>query len=137
MLAGADTTAIAFCAIFDFLLQNPLAMTKTKKGILAEDFDDTVIAPHSIARLLPYLDAVIREPLRMHPSVAMPLERYVQETGLWLPDGSSVPLGVAVSLNTYITSRNEEVWGEDADQFRPERWLKMEDEIEEEYQKRL
>ncbi|KAG5752040.1 hypothetical protein H9Q70_005327 [Fusarium xylarioides] len=137
ILAGADTTAIALRAIFDFLLQNPHAMIKLKNEIVAESFDDGVIVPYSIARSLPYLDAVIRESLRMHPSVAIPLERYVPDTGLTLPDGSFVPSGVAVGLNPYIIGRNEEVWGEDADEFRPERWLKMEDESEEEYQRRL
>ncbi|PNP59645.1 hypothetical protein FNYG_14855 [Fusarium nygamai] len=137
ILAGADTTSIALRAIFDFLLRNPHAMAKLKSEILAESFDDDAVVPYSTARSLPYLDAVIRESLRMHPSVAMPLERYVLDTGLTLPDGTFVPPRVAVGLNPYIIGRNEEVWGEDANEFRPERWLKMEDENEEDYQRRL
>ncbi|KAF5645853.1 cytochrome P450 monooxygenase [Fusarium tjaetaba] len=137
ILAGADTTSIALRAIFDFLLRNPHAMARLKSDILAESFDDDAVAPYSTARSLPYLDAVIRESLRMHPSVAMPLERYVPDTGLTLPDGSFVPPGVSVGLNPYIIGRNEDVWGEDANEFRPERWLKLKDESEEEYQRRL
>ncbi|KAF4419121.1 Pisatin demethylase [Fusarium acutatum] len=137
VLAGGDTTAIALRAIFDFLLQNPHGMTKLKSEILAEGFDDAEVVSYSKARSLPYLDAVIRESLRMHPSVAMPLERYVPDTGPTLPDGTFVPPRVAVGLNPYIIGRNEEVWGQDANEFRPERWLKMEDENEEEYQRRL
>ncbi|EWZ30201.1 hypothetical protein FOZG_16367 [Fusarium oxysporum Fo47] len=137
VLAGADTTAIALRAIFDFLLQNQHAMTKLKSEILTLSFNDAEAVPYSRARSLPYLDAVIRESLRMHPSVAMPLERYVPNTGLTLPDGSFIPPGVAVGLNPYIIGRNEVVWGEDTHRFRPDRWLKTEDESEGEYQRRL
>ncbi|KAF5599556.1 cytochrome P450 monooxygenase [Fusarium pseudoanthophilum] len=133
ILAGADTTSIALRAIFDFLLQIPHAMAKLKSEIPAERFDDDVVVPYSTARSLPYLDAVIRESLRMHPSVAMPLERYVPDTGLTLPDGSLVPPGVDVGLNPCIIGRNEGVWGQDADEFRPERWLKREDECSRPY----
>ncbi|KAF5980929.1 cytochrome P450 monooxygenase [Fusarium coicis] len=138
ILAGADTTSIAFRAIFDFLLQNPHAMAKLKAEILAEGFDDDdAVVPYRTARSLPYLDAVVRESLRMHPSVAMPLERYVPDTGLALPDGSFVPPGVSVGLSPYIIGRNERVWDEDANEFRPERWLKTEDENDEDCQRRL
>ncbi|KAJ9418044.1 cytochrome P450 [Fusarium oxysporum] len=121
VLAGADTTVIALRAIFDFLLQNQHAMTKLKSEILTLGFNDAEAVPYSRARSLPYLDAVIRESLRMHPSVAMPLERYVPNTGLTLPDGSFIPPGVAVGLNPYIIGRNEVA----------------EDESEGEYQRRL
>ncbi|KAI7762998.1 hypothetical protein LZL87_011141 [Fusarium oxysporum] len=137
VLAGADTTAIALRAIIDFLLHNSHAMAKLKSEILTQGFGDAEVVSYSTARPLPYLDAVIRESLRMHPSVAMPLERYVPNTGLTLPDGSFLPPGVAVGLNPYIIGRNEDVWGTDADEFRPERWLKTADENEEEYERRL
>ncbi|KAF9773967.1 hypothetical protein IL306_008104 [Fusarium sp. DS 682] len=137
ILAGADTTAITLRAVFGFLLDTPHAMEKLENDILAGGFGDDQAVPYSSARSLPYLDAVIRESLRMHPSVAMPLERYVPSSGLTLPDGSFVPPGVAVGLNPYIIGRNEEVWGKDANEFRPERWLKAEDEDEKAYQLRL
>ncbi|KAM5522894.1 benzoate 4-monooxygenase cytochrome p450 [Fusarium oxysporum f. sp. phaseoli] len=115
--------------VLNFLLAN--------SEILTLGFHDAEAVPYSRARSLPYLDAVIRESLRMHPSVAMPLERYVPNTGLMLPDGSFVPPGASVGLNPYIIGRNEKVWGKNADEFRPDRWLKAEDESEEEYQRRL
>ncbi|KAF5703637.1 cytochrome P450 monooxygenase [Fusarium mundagurra] len=137
VLAGADTTAIALRAIFDFLLQSSHAMTKARSEILAQGFDEGEVVPYCIARSLPYLDAVIRQSLRMHPSVAMPLERYVPDTSLTIPDDTFVPHRAAVGLNLYIIGRNEEVLGQDSDEFRPERWLKMKDENEDEYQRRL
>jgi cytochrome P450 len=83
------------------------------------------------------LEAVIRESMRMHPSVAMPLERYVPETGATLPDGSFVPPSTIVGMTPYVVSRNRDIWGADADEFRPERWLQAEGESGAAYQERL
>ncbi|KAF5001839.1 hypothetical protein FDECE_10828 [Fusarium decemcellulare] len=137
MLAGADTTAITLRAIFDFLLQNPRTLKKLEQEILAADFDKTEIVAYNSARAQPYLDAVIRESMRMHPGVGMLLERYVPDSGLTLPDGSFVPPGTGVGLSPYIIGRNKGVWGQDADEFRPERWLQRDDEDSEAYQQRL
>ncbi|KAF5685648.1 cytochrome P450 monooxygenase monooxygenase [Fusarium denticulatum] len=137
VLAEADTTAIALHAIFDFLFQNLHAMTKLKREILAKAYDITDILLYGIARSLPYLDAVIRGSQRTNPSVATPLDPYVPETGLTIPDGRFAPPGVVVGLSLYIIRRNEEVWEEAAIEFRPERWFKIDDEDEQKYQQRL
>ena len=75
--------------------------------------------------------------MRLHPAVCMPLERYVPAAGLTLPDGSFVPPGAAVGINPYIVGRNEKLWGDDADAFRPERWLRAAGEADASYQDRL
>jgi cytochrome P450 len=75
--------------------------------------------------------------MRMHPGVCMLLERYVPEAGLKLPDGSFVPPGVAVGLNPFIIGRNKGIWGTDADEYRPERWLQSETESDEAYKERM
>jgi len=75
--------------------------------------------------------------MRLHPAVSMPLERYVPSQGLNLPEGSYIPPGVAVGINPYIVGRNKKLWGHDADEFRPERWLQMTDESESIYKERL
>ncbi|KAF4414768.1 Pisatin demethylase, partial [Fusarium austroafricanum] len=77
VVAGSDTTAITLRAIFDFLLHNPHALKKLQDEVIAADFNPDKAVPYSSARSLSYLDAVIRESMRMHPSVAMLLERYV------------------------------------------------------------
>ncbi|GAB1312635.1 Pisatin demethylase [Madurella fahalii] len=137
LLAGADTTAITIRAVFYFLLRNPAAYRRLQEEILAAGFSANKPAPYNAARALPYLEAVIREAMRLHPAVCMPLERYVPAPGLNLPDGSCIPPGVAVGINPYIVGRNKKLWGSDADEFRPERWLQMADESETVYQDRL
>lgn len=83
------------------------------------------------------LEAVVREAMRMHPGVCMLLERYVPETGLTLPDGSFVPAGTAVGINPFVVGRNKKVWGDDADSYRPERWLQNPGETDIAYKERL
>lgn len=84
-------------------------------------------APYAQARSIPCLEAVIREALRLYPGSCFTQERYVPEGGVSLPNGDHVPAGVALGLYTYVLYRNKGVWGEDAEVFRPERWLRAQD----------
>lgn len=139
MIAGADTTAITIRAVFYHVLKDLRVWNRLKKDIVAAGFTDKVPVPFKDAHNIPYLNAVVREAMRVHPAIGMILERYVPESGLCLPDGSFLPTGVIVGMNPYIIGRNQDIWGDDADIFRPERWLRDEehDESDEEYQERL
>jgi cytochrome P450 len=75
--------------------------------------------------------------MRFHPGVAMALERYVPEEGLKLPDGSFVPPKTSVGINPYVVNRNKDVFGHDADTFRPERWLQAAGESDDAFQERI
>ncbi|KAI0174798.1 cytochrome P450 [Pestalotiopsis sp. NC0098] len=135
LIAGADTTAITVRAIFDHVLRNPDVYRRLKEEVTAAGFGQ--VASFSAARSLPYLEAVVREATRIHPGVCMLLERYVPASGLTLPDGRFIPAGAAVGINPYVVHRNRGVWGDDADVFRPERWLPGPDEDDEAYRQRL
>jgi cytochrome P450 len=87
-------------------------------------------------RELPYLDAVIRESMRLNPGIAMVFERVAPEGGYTLPDSRYIPAGTKVGINPAVTNRDYTVFGEDADVFRPDRWLKRDGESDEEYQER-
>ncbi|KAG8718205.1 cytochrome P450-dit2 [Ceratobasidium sp. 395] len=82
---------------------------------------------------LPYLDAVCRETLRLHPpvnviervslqDVAIPL-KYPVNTSTGPQTSIIVPKGTAVSVGIYNINRDKDIWGSDADRFDPERWL--------------
>jgi cytochrome P450 len=138
LLAGADTTAITIRAVFYFCLKHPATYRRLVAEVRAAGFDAAKPAPYAAARQLPFLEAVVREAMRLHPAVSMPLERYVPREGLALPGGGGyVPGGCAVGMNAYVVGRNKEVWGEDAEEFRPERWLQGDGEVEEVYKARL
>ncbi|KAJ5773323.1 hypothetical protein N7457_008219 [Penicillium paradoxum] len=138
MIAGADTTAITINAIIYFCLKHPRVWERLRTEISKSQTDETKVVSYKSAREFPYLEAVVREAMRYNPGVAMPLERYVPEGGLTLPNGDFVPAGSIVGLNPYVVSRNKPTWGEDAEEFRPERWLRDEaHETEQEFQERL
>ena len=75
--------------------------------------------------------------MRMHPVISGILERVVPSTGLHLPDGRVIPPGTKVGINAWVSSRSKAYFGEDADVYRPERWLQYETETGAEYDARL
>ncbi|KAK3390121.1 cytochrome P450 [Podospora didyma] len=127
ILAGADTSAITMTAVFYLCLKNPPVFRRLVAEVRAPACDPDKPYPYSAACHLPYLEAVVRESLRVHPVIGMMLPRYVPEGGLTLPDGSFVPAGTQVGINQYITGCNKSFWGDDVAEFRPERWLPAED----------
>ena len=133
MIAGADTTAITIRSVLYYCLRDSNVWSRLQKEIGA--VEDVVAFKH--ARALPYLDACVREAMRMHPPVGMIMERFVPPQGLDLADGTKVPPGVTLGLNLYVINRNPSVWGKDVETFRPERWLQQEGESEETFSARL
>ncbi|KAJ9229416.1 hypothetical protein DTO169E5_8872 [Paecilomyces variotii] len=133
MIAGADTTAITLRSVFYYILKNPQVYRQLQEEIDASKLSTPV--SYKDARALPYLDAVIREAMRMHPGVGMPLERYVPESGL-SANGHYIPKGVKVGINPWVTSSNRDVLGPDAEVFRPDRWLQQVDETDANYETR-
>ncbi|KUJ13354.1 cytochrome P450 [Mollisia scopiformis] len=71
---------------------------------------------------MPYLQAVIKEALRMHPATGLPLGRVVPPGGKLIA-GYAFPEGTIVGINSWVAHANPKVFGEDATVFRPERWL--------------
>lgn len=69
-----------------------------------------------------FSQAVIKESLRMHPSLCMPLERVTPPEGATVC-GVELPPRTIVGLMAPLVNRNKDVFGEDADEFHPERWL--------------
>lgn len=76
----------------------------------------------SQAKQLPYLQACILEGLRKFPPVSQLRERVVPAGGDTL-GGFHLPGGTYVGLNSWGLQLDKEVYGDDADLFRPERWL--------------
>ncbi|OQD99049.1 hypothetical protein PENSOL_c007G03837 [Penicillium solitum] len=74
---------------------------------------------------LPFLDACIKESLRLDAPFAMPLERVVPAEGATIC-GHCYPGGTVVGMSPYITNRYKPTWGVDADQWRPSRLLEGE-----------
>ena len=76
---------------------------------------------HAEAKQLPYLQACILEGLRKFPPLSQLRERIVPPEGDII-NGHRVPGGTFIGLNAWGTQLDK-VFGDDADVFRPERWL--------------
>lgn len=101
-------------------------------GALAND--DDAVTNYDAVKRLPYLQAVIDEALRIHSTSGIGLPRIVPEGGLTVC-GEWFPEGTVLSVPTYTIHRDKEVWGEDVDAFRPERWFEGGAEKDKERQK--
>lgn len=128
VFAGSETTAISLSSVFYFLLKHPRCYKK-----LMEELDTAVsnglIAPRpskivswSESQKLPYLDAVIQESFRLHPAAGLILERIVPPQGMEIL-GNFIPGGTIVGCSPWVLHRRPEVFGQDVDSFRPERWI--------------
>lgn len=62
----------------------------------------------------------------MHPSVGSPFDRTVPKGGAVL-NGYFIPEGTIVGITGWVTQRDKAVFGEDADYYRPERWLEVDE----------
>lgn len=71
---------------------------------------------------IPNRSAVINEALRIHPSTGTIFERLVPSGGVEL-HGVYIPEGTVIGINAWVINRDKEIFGEDADRFRPERWI--------------
>src|SRR3569833_948652 len=121
LVAGHDTIAAGMIAILFRIGQRPDVLTR-----INEELAKTRAAARLAEQSRPYLDACIREALRLHPVTGISLPRVVPEGGLRLP-GYWFPPGTIVGCNAYSLHRNRDIFGEDADEFKPERWLDADD----------
>lgn len=125
IFAGSDTTAISLRSILYYALKTPHVL----RQVVAE-IDSTVgdrdcsrnPISFSEANQMPYLQATIKESLRMHPAVGLLLERIVPANGVSIA-GTFLPAGTVVGICPWVLHRDKRIFGEDADTFRPERWL--------------
>lgn len=125
--AGSDTTAITLSSILYHLLKNPATYKRLQDEIDAHEAAGSISDPITFkeATQLPYLQAVIKEGLRIHPATGLPLSRVVPP-GVTLA-GQKFPTGSTVGINAWVAHRNTSVYGPDADVWRPERWLEIEE----------
>ena len=125
---GSDTTAIILRAmVYEFLIQPAIYakfLGEIKTVLKARPDDKDMDAPISWAEGLKmtYYQACIKETLRYHPATAQILPRFVPKGGVQIC-GKFLPEGTVVGCNAWTVHRDKALYGEDADIFRPERWL--------------
>jgi len=74
------------------------------------------------AAQLTYFQCALKESMRLRPAVGLNITRLVPPGGAEIA-GSRYPGGVEVAVNGWVLHRDKEIFGQDADVYRPERWL--------------
>ncbi|KAL8925403.1 MAG: hypothetical protein Q9208_003495 [Pyrenodesmia sp. 3 TL-2023] len=125
LIAGRDSTASLLGNVFFVLARRPDVWAKLRK-----DVDELNGEPPSFEQInnLTYLRYVLNETLRLYPVVPLNTRMAVADTVLPLgggQDGKSplfIPAGTNVGWNLYTMQRRTDIYGDDADEFKPERW---------------
>ncbi|KAI1823764.1 cytochrome P450 [Xylaria intraflava] len=123
LAAGHETTSAALTWTCYLLAIHPEMQDKLREEIRDalpdEEIDESTDLAH-IFEQLPYLNAIIYETLRLYPTAPLTMRQAIRDTNL---AGQSIPKGVTVVLSMWQMNRSTELWGPEAGEFRPERWI--------------
>ncbi|MCJ1466652.1 cytochrome P450-dit2 [Pseudocyphellaria aurata] len=123
-LAGHENPQLNLTSMIYLLGKNEESQQRLRREI--DTLDGSTLA-YSDAQNLPYLTSVIYESLRLFPPISQLLNRKTTRD-VCVGGKFTIPAGTYVGYNAYATGRSKQAWGEDADEFRPERWgLTIED----------
>ena len=122
LIAGSDTTSNTSCALLYWVLKTPGVLKKLQAELDAALPAGTTVPQYMQVRDLKYMQCVINETLRIHSTSSLGLPRVVPPgPGTRILD-HHFPAGSVVSVPAYTVHHSTEIWGPDADEFRPERW---------------
>lgn len=124
--AGSDTLSCALQSFIYHMARKPEAWLRARSEILkaqeAEGACRSSVVTYADASKLPFFQACIKEALRIHNPVPMGLPRIAPAGGLTIGD-TTIPAGTTVSVNPWVIHHSKELWGPDALEFNPDRWL--------------
>lgn len=136
LVAGSDTTAIAMRTAIYYTLKNPWILRRLR-GELDSRNITYPISYKTAYYELPFCAAIVKEALRYHFPLIGLMERLIPESGLELPDGKKLPGGTVIGMQPDLIGCDKGIYGADADEFNPVRWLQAPAETDENYCKRL
>ncbi|RYP72197.1 hypothetical protein DL771_004327 [Monosporascus sp. 5C6A] len=125
LAAGHETTATSMTWAVYLLARHPDVQSRLRREVRehlpspAADPNSATVSSAEIDRL-PYLNAVCSEVLRYFSPVPVTMREAVPGATI---RGRRIPPGTRVVLAPWATNRDPALWGADADEFRPERWL--------------
>ncbi|GFQ08839.1 cytochrome p450 704c1, partial [Phtheirospermum japonicum] len=130
IIAGKDTTATTLSWFVYMLCKNPLVQEKVAKEIEhATDSNEVTknisefaasLSEESLEKMH-YLHAALTETMRLYPAV--PVDPKISMSDDTLPDGFHVNKGDMVAYQPYAMGRMKFIWGDDAEEYKPERWI--------------
>ncbi|KAG1882722.1 cytochrome P450, partial [Suillus subluteus] len=131
LVAGYETTSISLTWALIELSRHPDVQTRLREELLAFGADPTY---DQLKANLPYLDAVVHEILRLHPPVGeftrlaaaddvIPLSEPVRTESGEVTDNICIAKGTLITIPGAAINRSSAIWGPDAKEFKPDRWL--------------
>ncbi|KAL4361378.1 hypothetical protein GQ457_04G032270 [Hibiscus cannabinus] len=129
IIAGKDTTATSLAWFIYMLCKHPDVQDKVaaevKEATKSTEVEDiaefaTNLREEALEKMH-YLHAAITETLRLYPAVPVDAKECLSDDTL--PDGFSVRKGDMIAYQPYAMGRMKFIWGDDAEEYRPERWL--------------
>ncbi|KAH9948320.1 cytochrome P450 monooxygenase [Amylocystis lapponica] len=122
IFTAMDTTSNTLARILHLLAEHPKVQEHLRKEIVEARGGENLA--YEKLMQLPYLDAVIRETLRLaHQDVILPLSKPIRGVDGRMMSEIEVPRGTTVMIGILGWNRSKDVWGEDASEWKPERWL--------------
>ncbi|KAF5314303.1 hypothetical protein D9619_011868 [Psilocybe cf. subviscida] len=134
VFTATDTTSGAMARVLHLLAQYPEVQEKLRAEVTeAFHHQDEAIDFNNVSAL-PYLDAVIKETLRVHPpiptifrrtlkDIVIPLYHPITGTDGRIMNEVHIEKGTDIFINIIGANHNPKTWGEDASEWKPERWL--------------
>ncbi|CBL44053.1 Cytochrome P450 hydroxylase [gamma proteobacterium HdN1] len=119
LVGGHETSAATSAWHMLWMLKRPDVYKKCREEVLACIQQHGGFNPLAICEL-PYCNAVLNESMRLTPSAVGTLRYLTCDLEV---DGYTLPAGTNVLAGAYVIHRRKDIWGADAEEFRPERWL--------------
>ncbi|ESZ89963.1 cytochrome P450 alkane hydroxylase [Sclerotinia borealis F-4128] len=126
LVAGRNTTACLLSWTFFLLVRHPRVLAKLQREVAS--IGDATDLNRTELRNMKYLQNVLKETLRLYPSVPVNTRTALKNTVLPMgggPDRNSpifIKKGTAVAFSVYTMHRRPDLYGMDAEIYRPERW---------------
>lgn len=117
---GTDTTALLTEWVMAELVLNPQVQAKLQAEIDAAVGDSRGVTDADVARL-PYLQAVVKEGLRLHPPGPLLSWSRLSTADVHLSNGMVVPANTTAMVNMWAITHDPAIWA-DAGTFSPERF---------------
>lgn len=121
IIAGRDTTAQALSWTIFRLCTVPDVQKRVRDEVRSVLGASSEWPTFEQLQSMKYLDAVVMEAVRLHPSVPKEIKCCVAKEQL--PDGTPVNPGDHVVFLPWLMARSEHMWGADCEEFKPERFL--------------
>lgn len=111
-------------SFFWLLLNHPSVYKKLQSEIDKANAAGKLSDPttYAEAQELPYFQACLKEAMRVRPAVGLNITRHVPPGGLEI-DGEYCLGDTEVAVNGWVLHRDKDTFGQDAESYRPERWL--------------